>query len=61
MNGAFPPPPVSDPGQALQDPSAAELQRLHNWLATNRPADLAAARSGENAVDVALRLLARLP
>jgi hypothetical protein len=55
----FPPPPVADPAQALQDPAAADLQRLHNWLAVNRPADLAAAAAGETCVDVAIRLLPR--
>lgn len=38
----------------------AALQRLHNWLAVNRPKALAAADGGD-AVDVALRLLERLP
>ncbi|GAA1979084.1 hypothetical protein [Kitasatospora viridis] len=60
MSG-FPPPPTDDPGRALADPLVAQMQRLHNWLAVHRPVDLAAAREGESAVDVALRLMALLP
>lgn len=58
--GAFPPPPATDPAAALHDGAVAALQRLHNWLAVNRPKALAAADGGD-AVDVALRLLERLP
>jgi hypothetical protein len=37
------------------------LQALHNYLAQNRPRALAAAADGEDAVDVALRLMGQLP
>lgn len=59
-SGAFPPPPAADPAAALHDGAVAALQRLHNYLAVNRPKALAAADGGD-AVDVALRLLERLP
>ncbi|MEV7674999.1 hypothetical protein [Streptomyces sp. NPDC088752] len=39
----------------------AALQRLHNHLAVTRPRALAGATPGEDAVDVAIRLLQRLP
>ncbi|QDN94921.1 hypothetical protein FNV58_00915 (plasmid) [Streptomyces sp. RLB1-9] len=59
-SGAFPPPPAADPSTALHDSAVAALQRLHNYLAVNRPRALAAADGGD-AVDVALQLLDRLP
>ena len=59
-SGAFPPPPAQDPAAGLHDPAVAALQRLHNYLAVNRPKALAAAWNGD-AVDVALALLKRLP
>jgi hypothetical protein len=58
--GAFPPPPASDPAVALHDSAVGSLQRLHNWLAVNRPRALAAAGGGD-AVDVAVALLEQLP
>lgn len=61
MNGRIPPPPTADPAQPLSSPLLAELQRLHNWLAVNRPADMAAAGPESTAVDVAIGLLKRLP
>ncbi|MEU9405693.1 hypothetical protein AB0E08_08300 [Streptomyces sp. NPDC048281] len=60
-SGAFPPPPASDPAAALHDTAVAALQRLHNYLAVNRPKALAAADGGEDAADVAIRLLGQLP
>ena len=59
--GAFPPPPAADPAAALHDAAVARLQHLHNRLAVTRPRALAAARPGEDAVDVALRLVDTLP
>lgn len=59
-SGAFPPPPASDPATALHDAAVAALQRLHNYLAVNRPKALAAADGGD-AVDVAQRLMDSLP
>lgn len=59
--GAFPAPPASDPAAALHSPAVAALQRLHNYLAVNRPRALSGAAQGEGAVDVAIRLLERLP
>ena len=59
-SGAFPPPPAADPATALHDAAVAALQRLHNYLAVNRPKALAAADGGD-AVDVALRLMDGLP
>lgn len=60
-SGDFPAPPTTDPAAALHDPNVAELQRLHNYLAVNFPADLAAATPGETAVDTAIYLLGSLP
>jgi hypothetical protein len=57
----FPAPPTADPAIALHDAAVAALQRLHNWLAVNRPKTLAAAAGGEDAVEVAVRLLEQLP
>lgn len=59
-SGAFPPPPAADPATALHDGAVAALQRLHNYLAVNRPKALVAADGGD-AVDVAIRLLEQLP
>ncbi|MGW7100318.1 hypothetical protein [Streptomyces sp. NPDC054838] len=59
--GAFPPPPASDPAVALHDTAVAELQRLHNYLAVERPRRLASAAQGESVVDVAIRLMALVP
>lgn len=59
-SGAFPPPPAADPATALHDGAVAVLQRLHNYLAVNRPKAMAAADGGD-AVDVAVRLLEQLP
>lgn len=59
--GAFPAPPAQDPAAALHSPAVARLQALHNALALTRPRALAAAQEGEDAVDVALRLLGQLP
>lgn len=58
--GAFPPPPASDPAVSLHDAAVAALQRLHNWLAVNRPKALAAADGGD-VVDVTVALLEQLP
>lgn len=60
-SGGFPAPPTNDPSAALHDPNVAEMQRLHNYLAVNHPGALASATKGETAVDVAIRLLGRLP
>lgn len=60
-SGAFPPPPAADPGAALHDAAVARLQVLHNHLAVTRPRALAGAGAGEDAVDVAMRLLDTLP
>lgn len=59
--GSFPPPPASDPAAGLHSAAVAALQRLHNHLAVTRPRALAGATPGEDAVDVAIRLLQRLP
>lgn len=59
--GSFPAPPASDPAAALHSEAVAALQRLHNYLAVNRPRALSEAADGESAVDVAIRLLGRLP
>lgn len=59
--GAFPEPPAVDPAAALHDAAVGRLQQLHNHLALTRPRALAAARPGEDAVAVAIRLLERLP
>lgn len=59
--GDFPLPPTADPGVALHTASVARMQHLHNWLGRNHPRHLAAAGDGEDAVDVAIRLLGRLP
>jgi len=60
--GAFPPPPAQDPASGLHDEAVAALQRLHNYLATDRPKALAAgAAGGQDAVTVAIVLLQRLP
>ncbi|MET7363169.1 hypothetical protein ABZS76_32695 [Streptomyces sp. NPDC005562] len=59
--GAFPVPPSTDPGAALHDAAVAALTRLHNHLAVHRPRALAAAADGEDAVDVVLSLVDRLP
>ncbi|WP_428957847.1 hypothetical protein [Streptomyces sp. cg35] len=59
--GAFPAPLSADPGAGLHDAAVAALQRLHNHLAVTRPRALAAAADGEDAVDIAVRLLDRLP
>jgi hypothetical protein len=61
-SGAFPQPPAADPAAALHDGAVAALQRLHNYLAVNRPKALtAAALDGQDAVGVAISLLRRLP
>lgn len=61
-SGAFPEPPAQDPAAGLHDGAVAALQRLHNYLAVDRPKALAAgASSGLDAVGVALGLLQRLP
>lgn len=59
--GSFPAPPASDPAAALHSEAVAALQRLHNHLAVERPLALSEAADGESAVDVAIRLLRRLP
>lgn len=61
-SGAFPPPPAPDPAIALHDKAVAALQRLHNYLAVDRPKALAAgAAGGQDAVDVAVALMRGLP
>jgi hypothetical protein len=51
--------PITDPGQALRDPNAAELNRLHTFLMTNFPREMQRTNvaAPETAVDVAIRLL----
>jgi hypothetical protein len=61
-SGQFPPPPASDPAAALHDSAVAALQRLHNYLAVDRPKALTAgAASGQDAAAVAIALLQQLP
>lgn len=59
--GGFPAPPTADPGVALHDAAVRRLMVLHNLLATTRPRTLASAGPGEDAVDVAVRLINSLP
>ncbi|MDQ1041483.1 hypothetical protein QFZ75_007985 [Streptomyces sp. V3I8] len=59
--GSFPAPPATSPAAALHDQAVGALQKLHNHLATTRPRTLAEAADGESAVEVAIRLLGRLP
>lgn len=51
--------PISDPGEALRNPYAAEVNRLNNFLMTAYPKEMT--RSNvvvpETPVDVAIRLL----
>lgn len=51
--------PIADPGQALRDSNAAELNRLHTFLMTNFPREMQRTNVAvpETAVDVAVRLL----
>lgn len=51
--------PVSDPGEALRNPYAAQVNRLHNFLMTAYPREMSRSNvvTPETAVDVAIRLL----
>lgn len=54
--------PMNDPGTALRDPSAAELNKLHTYLMTAYPQEMARSNvvKPESAADVAIRLLSGL-
>jgi hypothetical protein len=51
--------PIADPGVALRNPHAAEVNRLNTFLMTRFPAEMSRTRaaSRETPVDVAIRLL----
>lgn len=51
--------PASDPGQVLNNPHLAELQRLHNFLMLNYPSEMGRTnrQTAESPVEVAMRLL----
>lgn len=51
--------PVSDPGEALRNPYAGEINKLHNFLMTAYPQEMARTNvvTKETPVDVAIRLL----
>lgn len=51
--------PIADPGTALRDPYAAEVNRLHSFLMTNFPKEMGRTNTPtpEGAVSVAIRLL----
>lgn len=57
-NGA----PIADPGQALRDQYAAEVNRLHTFLMVNFPKEMGRTNvpNPETPVDVAIRLLQAL-
>jgi len=51
--------PISDPGEALRNPYAAELNRLQTFLMTSFPQEMTRSNivRPESPVDVAIRLL----
>lgn len=51
--------PISDPGEALRNPYAAEVNRLQTFLMTAYPQEMARTNvvKAESPVDVAIRLL----
>lgn len=51
--------PLKDPGEALRNPYAAEINRLHSFLMINFPREMQRTNvpNGEGPVDVAIRLL----
>lgn len=51
--------PIANPGEALRNPYAAEVNRLHSFLMTNFPKEMGRTNvpNGEGPVDVAIRLL----
>ncbi len=51
--------PVSDPGEALRNPYAAEINKLNNFLMLAYPREMSRSNvvSPETPVDVAIRLL----
>ncbi len=51
--------PMNDPGTALRDPNAAELNKLHTYLMTAYPQEMTRSNvvKQESPVDVAIRLL----
>lgn len=54
--------PIADPGEALRNPHAAELNRLNSFLMTRFPAEtkLQNRQKPETPVDTAIRLLSGL-
>lgn len=51
--------PIADPGEALRNPYAAELNRLHTFLVTSFPREVGRTnvQKPESTVDIAMRLL----
>jgi hypothetical protein len=51
--------PITDPGEALRNPHAAEVNRLHSFLMTAFPGEMSRTNTvdKESTVDVAIRLL----
>lgn len=51
--------PIADPGTALRNPHAAEVNRLHTFLMTSFPNEMRRTNvaASETPVDVAIRLL----
>jgi hypothetical protein len=51
--------PIADPGAALRNPHAAEVNRLHSFLMTNFPGEMQRTNIAvpQTPVDVAIRLL----
>lgn len=51
--------PISDPGEALRNPYAAEMNRLQTFLMTSFPREMVRTNvvAAESPVDVAIRLL----
>ena len=54
--------PIADPGEALRNPYAAELNRLHSFLMTRFPRQMNRSNTQlpESPVDAAIRLLSGL-
>ena len=52
-------PPTDDPGKILNNPALADMNRLHNFLITNYPAEFNRTnrQQPETAVEIAMRLL----
>jgi hypothetical protein len=51
--------PISDPGTALRDPYAAEINKLNSFLMTSFPGEMGRTnrQTAESPVEVAIRLL----